>query len=178
LRSPRGRGRLRLLTPNSFNHDGPSPQFDFIEEQWKALLGGLIMSEANKAVGLKFVEALGKGDVQAVQAVITDDVVAVAKGTGIGAGTRNYAEIIAVFGMFSQVTKTGLNPKILSVTAEDDRVVVEWEGNCTLVNGAQYNNHYVHVFFLRDGKIYELNEYFDTKLTDDVLGPFLRDAEG
>jgi uncharacterized protein len=136
------------------------------------------MGEANKAVGLKFIEALGKGDAQAVKTVISDDVVAVAKGTGIGAGTHNYAEIIAVFDMFSQVTKTGLNPKILSVTAEDDRVVVEWEGNCTLVNGAQYNNQYIHVFFLRDGKIYKLNEYFDTKLTNDVLGPLMGGAAG
>jgi uncharacterized protein len=136
------------------------------------------MTEDNKAIGLKFVEALGACDAQAVRSVISDDVVAVAKGTGIGAGTRNYAEIIAVFEMFSQVTKTGLNPKILSVTAEDDRVVVEWEGNCTLVNGAQYNNQYIHVFFLRDGKIYKLNEYFDTKLTNEVLGPLMGGAAG
>jgi ketosteroid isomerase-like protein len=136
------------------------------------------MTEANKAIGLKFVEALGACDAQAVKSVISDDLVAVAKGTGVGAGTRNYAEIIAVFEMFSQVTKTGLNPKILSVTAEDDRVVVEWEGNCTLVNGAQYNNQYIHVFFLRDGKIYKLNEYFDTKLTNEVLGPLMGGAAG
>jgi ketosteroid isomerase-like protein len=137
-----------------------------------------LVSEANKAIGVKFVEALGACDAQAVKTLISGDLVAVAKGTGIGAGTRNYAEVIAVFEMFSQVTKSGLNPKILSVTAEDDRVVVEWEGNCTLVNEAQYNNHYVHVLFLRDGKIYRLNEYFDTKLTDDVLGPLMGDAAG
>jgi uncharacterized protein len=136
------------------------------------------MSEVNKAVGLKFVEALGNGDAQAVKTVISEDVIAVAKGSGIGAGTRNYAEVIAVFDMFSQVTKTGLNPKVLSVTAEDDRVIVKWEGNCTLITGAQYNNQYIHVFFLRDGKIYKLNEYFDTKLTDDVLGPLMGGAAG
>ena len=136
------------------------------------------MSEANKAVALKFIEALGKGDAETVKTVITDDVVAVATGTSIGSGTRNYAEIIAVFGMFGQITKTGLNPKILSVTAEADRVAVEWEGNCTLVNGTQYNNQYVQVFFLRDGKICKLKEYFDTKLTDAALGPIFAAAQG
>ena len=134
------------------------------------------MSEANKAVALKFIEALGKGDAETVKTVITDDVVAVATGTSMGSGTRNYAEIVAVFGMFGQITKTGLNPKILSVTAEADRVAVEWEGNCTVVTGAQYNNQYTTIFFLRDGKIFKLKEYFDTKLTDAVLGPIFAAA--
>ena len=136
------------------------------------------MSEANKAVALKFIEALGKGDAEAVKTVITDDVLAIATGTSLGSGTRNHAEIIAVFGMFGQITKTGLNPKILSVTAEADRVAVEWEGNCTVVTGAQYNNQYTTIFFLRDGKIFKLKEYFDTKLTDAVLGPIFAAAQG
>jgi ketosteroid isomerase-like protein len=82
--------------------------------------------------------------------------VAVARGTSVASGSRNYAEIIAVFEMFSKVTETGLNPTILTVTAEDDRVIVEWEGNCTLVNGAQYDNQYVRVFFVRGGRIHDL----------------------
>ena len=49
------------------------------------------MSEANKATALKFIDALGKGDAEVVKTVITDDVVAVAKGTSIGSGTRNHA---------------------------------------------------------------------------------------
>ena len=135
------------------------------------------MSEANKATALKFIDALGKGDAEVVKTVITDDVVAVAKGTSIGSGTRNHAEIIAVFGMFSQITNTGLNPKILSVTAEADRVAVEWEGNCKLVTGMQYNNQYCTVFSFRDGKICKLSEYFDTKLTDAALGPIMAAAQ-
>lgn len=136
------------------------------------------MSEINKAAALKFIEALGKGDAETVKTVITEDVQAIATGTSIGSGTRNYAETIAVFGMFSQITNTGLNPKIISVTAEGERVAVEWEGNCTLVTGTQYNNQYCTVFFLRDGKIYKLKEYFDTKLTDAALGPIFAKMAG
>jgi uncharacterized protein len=136
------------------------------------------MSEANKATALKFVDALGKGDAETVKTLVTADVQAVAKGTSIGSGSRNHAEIIAVFGMFSQITKTGLNPKIVSVSADADRVAVEWEGNCTLVNGTPYNNQYCTVFYFRDGKICKLNEYFDTKLTDAALGPIMAAATG
>ena len=136
------------------------------------------MSEANKAVALKFIDALGKGDAETVKTVITEDVVAIAKGTSIGSGSRSYAEIVATFGMFGQITKTGLNPKILSVTAEGDRVAVEWEGYCTLVTGTEYNNQYCTVFWLRDGKICKLSEYFDTKLTDAALGPIFAKMAG
>jgi ketosteroid isomerase-like protein len=136
------------------------------------------MSEANKAIALKFVEALGNGDAEAVRAVLSDDLVAVARGTGVASGSRNYAEIIAVFEMFARITETGLNPTILSVTAEDDRVIVEWEGNCTLVNGAKYDNQYVHVFFVRDGRIHALRGYYDTLLANEVLGPLMRSTAG
>ena len=62
------------------------------------------MSEANKAAALKFIDALGKGDAETVKSVITEDVVAIAKGTSIGSGSRSYAEIVATFGMFGQIT--------------------------------------------------------------------------
>lgn len=136
-----------------------------------------MMSEANKAVALKFIDALGRGDAEAVKTTINEDVIAIAKGTSLGSGMRNYAEIVATFGMFGQITKTGLNPKILSVTAEGDRVAVEWEGYCTLVTGTQYNNQYCMVFWCRNGKICKLNEYFDTKLTDTALGPIFAAAQ-
>jgi ketosteroid isomerase-like protein len=136
------------------------------------------MSEANKVVAVKFLQALGAGDVATMKTILADDVVAIATGTSVGSGSRNYAEIMAVVGMFPQISKTGLNPKILSVTAEEDRVAIEWEGNCTLVTGAQYNNQYTTVFFLRDGKIVKVKEYFDTKLTDAVLGPLMAAAAG
>jgi len=131
------------------------------------------MSETNKAVCLKFIEVLGRGDAQAVGSLLAEDVCAVSKGTSIASGSRNRAEIIAVLGMFSQITKTGLNPKIVSITGEADRVVVEWEGDCILVTGEPYNNQYCMVFTLHEGKISGLNEYFDTKLTDAALGPIL-----
>ena len=66
---------------------------------------------------------------------------------------------------------------IQSVTAEGDRVVVEFEGNATLVNGESYCNEYCMVFTLSDGKIKQVNEYFCTILADKVLFPLVA-AEG
>lgn len=72
---------------------------------------------------------------------------------------------------------TGLSPTIQTVTAEGDRVAVEFEGNATLSNGASYCNQYCRVFTVRDGKIRQVNEYFCTKLADEVLYPLVAAME-
>ena len=54
---------------------------------------------------------------------------------------------------------------------EGDRVAVEFEGNAVTCEGKPYCNQYCMVFTLRDGKIKQVNEYFCTKLADDVLYP-------
>lgn len=130
-------------------------------------------SEANKALVTKFLTTLCAGDAEGLKPLMADDIVAYAMGSANISGVRRYNDIVAVAAAFSVVTKTGLNPKITSLTAEGDRVAVEWEGNCTLSNGAQYNNQYVMVFSLSDGKVYQMKEYFCTKLADDVLVPLL-----
>jgi ketosteroid isomerase-like protein len=66
---------------------------------------------------------------------------------------------------------TGLRPTVLSVTAEAERVVVEFEGNAVTCEGKPYCNEYCMVFNLQDGKIKQVNEYFCTKLADEVLYP-------
>ena len=75
--------------------------------------------------------------------------------------------------MFPKISKDGLKPKVLNVTAEGDRVSVEWEGECTLLNGEAYNNCYHFLLFIRDGRVVRLKEYLDTKLADNVIMPFL-----
>lgn len=131
------------------------------------------MSETNKEIVTRFLKLLCAGNAEALKPLMTDDIEAFAMGSAQISGKRRYAEILAVANAFPLVTKSGLNPTILSLTAEGDRVAVEWEGNCTLANGVQYNNQYVMVFSLRDGRIFRMKEYFCTKLADDILVPLL-----
>lgn len=131
------------------------------------------MSEENKAIVTRFLTALSAGDVETMKPMMATDIEAVAMGTGTICGTRRYEDIVKVGAAFPLITESGLNPRILSLTAEDDRVVVEWEGNATLTNGQQYNNQYAMIFFVRDGKVCKLKEYFCTKLADEVLVPLL-----
>lgn len=136
------------------------------------------MIEKNKAIATQFIKALGDGDAVTVKALITEDIEAICMGTSLISGTRHYQDVIAAASMFPKISTSGLNPTILSLTAEGDRVSCEWEGKCTLVNGSQYNNQYHFLLFIRDGRICKLKEYMDTKLADAVLAPLFAASAG
>lgn len=135
------------------------------------------MSEQNKHVVLKFIEAMGRGDAAAATPCLAPDAFTLAKGFGKFAGVRHHDLILATIGAFRKLVPEGMHPDIQSVTAENDRVVVEFEGNATLSNGASYCNQYCMVFTLHESRIKQVNEYFCTILADEVLFPLLA-AEG
>ena len=133
------------------------------------------MNEHNKQVVLAFIDAMGRGDAAAAAPCIAEDTFTLAKGFGQFAGVRTHDTILATIDAFRQLMPGGMEPTILSVTGEDNRVVVEFEGNGTLFNGETYNNQYCMVFMLRDGRIRQVNEYFCTLLADKVLWPLVSD---
>ena len=131
------------------------------------------MSEQNQQVVLKFIEAMGTSDAATAATCLAPDAFTLAKGFGKFAGVRRFETIVGTIAAFKQLVPTGLRPEVQSVTAEGDRVVVEFEGNATLCNGKPYCNQYCMVFTLRDGKIKQVNEYFCTVLADEALWPLV-----
>lgn len=136
-----------------------------------------MLSEQNKQVVLSFIEAMGRGDAAAAAPCITEDAYTLAKGFGKFAGVRTHDTILATIDAFSKLMPGGMEPEIISITAENDRVVVEFEGNGTLFNGEPYGNEYCMVFTLRDGRICQVNEYFCTILADEKLWPLIEGEE-
>jgi ketosteroid isomerase-like protein len=135
------------------------------------------VSEANKAVVVKFIEAFSAGDAVLAETCLAPDAVTVAKGFGKLSGTRQREIVLATTAAFKDLIPTGLRPKFVSVIAEGDRVAAEFEGNSTLANGVEYNNQYCMVFTLRDGKITTVNEYYCTLLADEKILPLLAEVE-
>ncbi len=131
------------------------------------------MIEQNKQVVLTFIDAMGRGDAAAAAPCLNDDAYTLAKGFGKFAGVRQRDTILATIDAFSKLMPGGMEPDIVSVTAEGDRVVVEFEGNGTLYTGEPYANEYCMVFTLREGKISQVNEYFCTILADEKLWPLV-----
>jgi len=135
------------------------------------------MSEQNKAVALKFIEAMGRSDPQTAASCLAPDVFTLAKGFSKFAGVRRYETIVGTIEAFKKLVPTGLRPTVHTVTAEGERVVVEFEGNAVTCEGKPYCNQYCMVFTVRDGKIKQVNEYFCTKLADEVLYPLVAALE-
>ena len=131
------------------------------------------MSEQDKQVVLKFIEAMGSSDASAAVPCLDPEAFTLAKGFGKFAGVRHYATIVGTIDALKKLVPTGLRPVIKSVTAEADRVVVEWEGNARTCEGKSYCNQYCMVFTMRNGKIRQVNEYFCTILADEVLWPLV-----
>ena len=131
------------------------------------------MSEQNKTVVIKFVEAMGNCDPVAAAPCLDPAAYTLAKGFGKFAGIRRYDTIVGMIGALHKLLPTGLRTSIGSVTAEGDRVVVEFEGNSVTTEGKPYCNQYCMVFTLRNGLILQVHEYFCTKLADEVPWPLV-----
>jgi ketosteroid isomerase-like protein len=131
------------------------------------------MSEKNKQVVLRFIDAMGRGDTEAAKPCLDPEAKTIAKGYGKFAGERSYETIVGTIGAFTVLLPKGLNPTIKDVTCEGDRVVAEFEGNAVTSTGVPYKNQYCMVFTLRNGRIYRVNEYFCTIHADEVLWPLV-----
>lgn len=135
------------------------------------------MSEANKQVVRRFIEAFSRGDVETAKDCLTPEAVITARGYGKLSGPRSYEFILATTAAFPDLIPEGLQPRFTSLIAEGDRVSAEFTGHATLVNGVAYENEYCMTYVLRDGKIVSGNEYFCTIHADERIGPLLADVE-
>lgn len=158
--------------------DGKRSMANNLPARWDLEKKGEAMTEQNKAVVLRFIEAMGSGDSEVAAACLAADAFTLAKGFGKFAGVRRHDTILGTIAVFRKLFPEGMRIEIGSVTAEGDRVVVEFEGNATTLHGQAYNNQYCMVFTVADGRIRQVNEYFCTLLADRVLWPLVGNMAG
>jgi ketosteroid isomerase-like protein len=79
--------------------------------------------------------------------------------------TAGYHDISDLAGLAAKAMgkiPNGMKFEILTITAEENRVLVESESEAVLANGNRYNNQYVFAFYFDNaGKIIEFREYWD-----------------
>ena len=131
------------------------------------------MSEQNKQVALRFIEAMSSNDPEGAAATLAPDGVAVTKGYSRFAGTRKAELVINAIESFKTLFPTGLGLTIDTVLADGDRVVIEAVGHAVTGDGKPYENQYCFVMTLRDGKITRINEYLCSALAEAVLWPLV-----
>lgn len=125
--------------------------------------------ETNKAIMRDFIDAMTRGDVDAIVNAYADDGRVVTMGQTLISGTFDTSHIASAAGRVFEVFPEGIRFVIHEMTAEGDRVAIEAESFATHVSGAQYNNKYHFLARLRDGKIVEFKEYCDTEHITDVI---------
>lgn len=135
------------------------------------------MSEENKQLVLKFLDAMGKGDAKTAATCLHPEATTVAKGFGKFAGVRHIDRILGTIEAFGDLIPDGLKVTIHSLLSEGDQVAVEFEGDAVLYNGTPYCNQYCMIFTVEDGRIKQVNEYFCTILADETLYPLVAASE-
>ncbi len=127
--------------------------------------------EASKQVVLDYLAAQGRGDGEAMAALLADDVqwrpplsVPLGQPTGREAVMQTMAEAGAKF--FDLPT---MKVDVKWIIAEGDKVVIRQSATAKATNGNDYQNEYIWVYVVRDGRIAEIEEHVDSKRFADIV---------
>ena len=132
-------------------------------------------TEDNRRLIERWYEALAAGDFQTIFDMHHDDVVYNMVGNTPVSG-RIYGKDACCNGMIAQKLLDKLVPDEVRfakrwkiVAAEGDRVVGLMQGGGPTRNGQSYEQTYCEIFTIRDGKIAEMHNFFDTVLVEQCL---------
>jgi len=124
---------------------------------------------ANKAIARKFFDYLQAGDAEGLLSIYADGFTCWTAGSLPFSGTHPRDEVAAMVTGVAAVFPKGWKFTVRGMTAEGDRVAVEAECLGEHVSGKTYAQRYHFLFVIREGKIHEMREYFDTMHANDVL---------
>jgi uncharacterized protein len=126
----------------------------------------------NKKIVLDFYDAGARGDMDRCLELLADDIAWTNIGTTRFSGTFSGKKALLeqLLGPLFGQLRAGISTTVECLIAEADVVVAQTSGTAETLNGVPYNNSYCQVIRIRDGKIAEVTEYFDTQLTSSVFG--------
>ena len=119
-----------------------------------------------------YLDALVAGDLEAMANSFAEDATWKLRGGLPLSGTkRGRAEIMEFLTGAGSLYEPGTQSfTFSSITAEEDRAVVEWRVQAVATaTGREYDNEYRGVFVVRDGQIVEVREYLDSAYAGEVL---------
>lgn len=93
-----------------------------------------------------------------------------------GRGHISREEFQTLMGRVKGVLATPVTVDIKHVTAEGDRVSVEFDGHALCADGRSYDNSYHFLYILRDGKILEQREHANSAYAQTIFGPALTEG--
>ena len=127
----------------------------------------------NRSIITEVMNALADGDGRPFVRTMADDFAWILEGTTPWSGRFEGKDVVRsqmLDPLFRQFATTYRN-QASKIIVEGDDVVVLCNGDVETVAGKRYNNSYCYVIRMRDGKMIELREYFDTALVERTLEP-------
>lgn len=79
------------------------------------------------------------------------------------------AELTQVVRSITARLATPIVPTVQSIVAEDDVVVVLWNGTATALDHKPYNNSYLWHMTFKNGQVVEVTAFLDTYVLDDLM---------
>lgn len=129
------------------------------------------MSNTHHALIQDFFTGLNSGELP--DALFTDDM-AVSSAVSPSKADRN--GYIGAIRLLQSLFPNRLLYQIESLTAEEDRVAAAVRAEGTLSNGELYQNNYLLLFTVRDGRISAIVEYFNPILVAEKIAPLMKAA--
>ena len=129
-------------------------------------------TERNRATITSIFEAMSRGETRPFGEAMAEDFTWRMTGTTAWSGTyAGKADVQRMLGTLRQQWATQYKSTPSRILADGDHVVVETRGDVVTKTGKPYNNTYCFVIRMRDDKMVELTEYFDTELVSSALEP-------
>ncbi|MED5622002.1 nuclear transport factor 2 family protein [Ideonella sp. BN130291] len=119
----------------------------------------------NKQLAASFFARFDANDIDGALATLADDATWWLAGKPDqlpGTGTLSKEQIARVFRRMTAQLEDGLRMRVKHMVAEGDTVALEVQSHGTLKNGRVYDNEYHTVMRVRDGRICEVREYYDS----------------
>ncbi|WP_198045996.1 nuclear transport factor 2 family protein [Novosphingobium aquimarinum] len=120
-------------------------------------------AEENKALVRRYFQAVSDNRPEEAWTMLADDAVWTVGGHSPLTGTYS-KEALARLTEDTILARLvdGMRIDLKQLIAEGDKVCAEFESTGKRADGAIYNNHYLFVLTIRDGKLWRCTEYLDT----------------
>jgi len=130
------------------------------------------VSADNRALLTAIFEGLAEGDGRAFNAALADEAVWHVTGSNVWSGAYRGKADIRERLLKPLVARVGVVRSIADrILVDGDWAAVQFHGDNRTLDGQRYDNRYVFILRLDQGRIVEITEYMDTELVSRVLGP-------
>jgi ketosteroid isomerase-like protein len=120
-----------------------------------------VSTNENRRIAIDFLNALGRGDLEALEQLMTDDIELETMGCSFLSEKRDRDRLIELVNAFHHFMTTPIEFEFESITAKEDRVALEPRSRATMVDGRPYRNTYHWLCWVDGGRIRKAREYMD-----------------